>query len=135
GRRIADKLPAWRRLQCGPGIRQRIVNLTLIGEFETSEVVFAAFDKQATVRKNRRSKRIWTISGRQTGQLFPGAIHVAAVLVGRELPPVGVCATLRHDGSIRELKGNNGAVRSRMGKVLDRLRQRKRISSNNHGGD
>ena len=124
GWRIADVIPAGRWRQRRPGVLCRIVNRAQVGEGELAKVVFAAFDQDAAVGQHLRGHGIGLISGSQTGNLRPGAVHVTSVDVGREFVPVVSDIALDHDRSIGQQKRNSGPVRRLILEGCQCLRQR-----------
>ena len=86
---IADAAPSGRRRDRRPGIGDGIIQGALVGPDGAAGVVFAAVDDHAAVREDFRCKEEGLIAARHRGNRIPGAFLVLALLVGRQLVPVG----------------------------------------------
>ena len=82
-----------------------------------AEVIFAALDQHPAVSQNSFRHRVRIIIRLQARKLRPGAVYVAARIIGSEFVKVLTLVPLHEHGSIGHQHFNFGAIGRRVNKV------------------
>src|ERR1051326_4011667 len=123
GRGVADVLEALGRFHVRPFVRLGIVDRAQRGQREVTEIVLAALDQHASVGQHLRSEGVGSIVGGQARGLRPGAVLIAALVVGREDVPMLLVERLAEHPAVRQLKGDVDAFRRLVGEIDQRSRR------------